>query len=223
MNFKVLILIITLSSISYAQNIEHTKNQDTLYYPQYPDGVYKTKNDFLSKKPSSKDTIYGMRIYKMEKIPETELVHNSFFFLKKTRSKIRNVFAVSYNRQLFFQVKAILKNKNKQDRAQKSSHHFSFIRVLMGGKNYLYTEAELGNQWAVGTAANFGVAGSSLAQELIKGKGIVWDFQNEEFNVFKSCKDFNEFIVNKNPHYVLQCELQNPINFNIRKAIDSIK
>nr|WP_321231301.1 hypothetical protein [uncultured Psychroserpens sp.] len=216
-------LIILCSAFFYAQNTEHTKKQDTLYYPQYPDGVYASKTDFINKTPSSVDSIYPMQIYKLERIPETELVHNCFFFSQKTRSKIRNVFAISYKGQLFFQVKAILKNRNKEDRAQKSTHHNSFVRVFIGGDNYLYTEAELGNQWAVGTAANFGIVGNSIAQDLINGKGVVWDYKNKEFNIFKSCKDFNNFIEDKGPDYVLECESHQPHYVKVREAINSIK
>nr|WP_321223213.1 hypothetical protein [uncultured Psychroserpens sp.] len=197
--------------------------QDTLYYPKYPDGLYASKTDFINKTPSSVDSIYPVRIYKVERIPDAELVHNCFFFSHKTRSRIRNTFAVSYKGQLFINIKAILKNRNKEDRAQRSSHQNSFVRVIMGGDNYLYTEAELGNRWALGATGSLGPAGNVLAQDMVYGKGIVWDYENLEFNIFKSCKDFNAFITDKNTDYILECESNKPHYLTVRNAINAIK
>ncbi|WP_112377709.1 hypothetical protein [Flagellimonas maritima] len=150
-------------------------------------------------------------------------MHNCYFFSEKTSQKIKNVFAISYNGNLYFQIKAILKNRNKDDRAQSSSLQNSFVRAIMGGENYLYTEAELVNKWAAGTAVNFGVAGGAVYQGLIKGKGIVWDFKNKEFNIFKSCKDYNEFIEPKLENAVQQCEKHQPDMLQVREAISIIK
>ena len=58
---------------------------------------------------------------------------------------------------------------------------------------------------------------------MIKGKGIVWDIKNQEFNIFKNCKDYNDFIKDKYPEGVQQCENQQPDMLLVRKAIEKIK
>mgnify|MGYP000439297352 CR=1 FL=1 len=62
-----------------------------------------------------------------------------------------------------------------------------------------------------------------IASDLIKGKGIVWDFENEEFNIFKNCKDYNEFIKDESPDDIQKCEKRQPNMFAVRKAINKIK
>ena len=87
----------------------------------------------------------------------------------------------------------------------------------------MYTEAELVNQWAYATAVNFGAAGGIIANDLIKGKGIVWDFENKEFNIFKSCKDYNAFVEMKIPSEIQKCEKHQPNMFKVRETIEKIK
>jgi len=68
-----------------------------------------------------------------------------------------------------------------------------------------------------------GVAGGVIASNAIKGKGIVWDFKNEEFNIFRSCKDYNDFIRDKYPEGVQECNSQQPDILQIRAAMEIIK
>lgn len=83
---------------------------------------------------------------------------------------------------------------------------------------------DLANIWAQGAAFGLGGASSyTLAQEMINKKGIVWDFKNKEFNIFKSCKDYNRFIEKIHPESVQKCENQQPDIIEIRKTIDIIK
>ena len=208
----------------YSQVLENQDMSiDTLYYPGYTDGIYKSKSDFINRTPSSKSEIYPVKLYVVERITDSLFEHNIYFFSEEKLSKIRNVFAISYKGQLYFQIKAILKNRNKADRAQSNSRHQSFVRVINGGKNYLYTEAELVNQWAAGTTVNFGFVGGQIYKDLIKGKGVVWDYKNQEFNIFKSCKDYNEFIENILPDAMQECDEHQPDNFKVREAIEKIK
>ena len=79
------------------------------------------------------------------------------------------------------------------------------------------------NQWAAGVSVNFGVIGGVIAGNLIKGNGIVWDFKNQEFNIFKSCKDFNEFIEKIYPEGIQKCTKHQPDMFDVRRTIDQIK
>lgn len=192
-----------------------------LYYPQYPEGVYVTKEDFLNKIPNrtpelTKNDLYGDQPILKDESPIC------FFFDEKDK-KVKKVFAVVYNGILYFNVESILNNRHKLDRAQGSDNPNSFVQVLMGGDNYLYTEAPLANVWAKGLAYNAGVAGSVMAGNLNVGKGIVWDFKNQEFNIFKNCNDYNEFIKDKSPEDIQKCTNQQAENSLIKIALQKIK
>lgn len=217
-----IVLLLVISGHSqdkdiYSNTVTHT---DTLFRAHYPDGIYTTKNDFINKKPS---VLKPITLKGLNNKPTDDIIHNCYFYDADTNKKIKNVFAVSYQGHLYFQLKAILKNRNKNDRAQSTNMPHTFVRVIIGGNNYFYTEAELVNQWAAGTAVNFGVVGGIIAQDLIKGKGIVWDFNNEEFNIFKSCKDYNDFIANKSNEDLQDCKKHQPDMFEVRKTIEKIK
>lgn len=209
-------------SLQTKDSIEVTKtiSKDTLFKPNYPEGIYKSKQDFIDKKVSS---IEQVKMLGHAKKYLKDGTHSTYFHYAENNKKVKNVFAISYKGHLYFQIKAILKNRNKTDRAQNTNYHNMFVRVILGGENYLYTEAELANQWAYGTAINLGPGGYALAQSLIKGKGVVWDFKNEEFNIFKSCKDYNKFITGKIPSDMQKCKEQQPNMFAVRKTIEKIK
>jgi hypothetical protein len=197
--------------------------KDTLFKPDYPAGIYKTKEDFVNKKPSDVQPIVAKGLVGFTKPLLNSIEHNCFFYTDSSDEKIKNAFAVSFQGHLYFQINGILSNRNKTDRAQTNDFPNSFVRVIMGGDNYFYTEVALANQWAQGVAMNFGIAGSVLASEMIYGKGVVWDFKNQEFNIFKNCEDYNDFIKDKNSDAIQTCENQQPDVSLIRKAIWKIK
>lgn len=199
------------------------KESDTLFKANYPEGIYYTKNDFINKRANNSKAIQ-MRDFNQQILKEA--IHNPFFYFVVTNKKVKNVFAISYNGHLFFQVKAILKNRNKEDRAQESKNPNSFVRTILGGNNYLYTEANLANKWAQGAyyGGIGGAVGGTLANDLIKGKGVVWDFKNQEFNIFKSCKDYNEFIFDLGSFDDIQeCKQHQPDIFKVREAMQKVK
>lgn len=199
---------------------EESKENNNFFKPNYPEGIYLTKEAFINKKPSQVKLVIPKNIYGKKK-PLLSIVHNCFFYDGATDKKMKNVFAISYKGHLYFQIHAILKNRNRTDRAQTSSFHNSFVRVLMGGENYLYTEADLANQWA--QAALYNVASGVLADDVIYGKGIVWDFKNQEFNIFKNCRDYNIFVEEVYPEGKQKCEEQQPDVLQIREAVEKFK
>ena len=206
----------------FASSQENIIQSDTLFTPNYPEGIYATKSDFINKSPSSSAPVFLVGL--LEDLESDEsIVHNPYFYYKKDEKKVKNVFAISFKGHLYFQIKAILKNRNKNDKAQSTSYPNTFVRVIIGGENYYYTEAELANKWATGTAVNFGAVGGIIAEDLIKGKGIVWDFKNQEFNIFKSCEDYNEFITNIYPDGIQECNDHQPNPFRVREVISIIK
>jgi hypothetical protein len=196
---------------------------DTLNNYGYPDGIYKTKEDFLNKKPSSTPTLRPKGLKGIEK-PLLTTIEDECYFYDMQDNKLKKVFAVSYKGHLYFRIGAILDNKNKNDRAQDSHFSNGFVRVRTGGENYLYTEADLVNPWAQGLAYGVGgAAGGIAASSMIKGKGIVWDFKNKEFNIFKNCKDYNKFIEPIYPEGIQECDGQQPDMYEVREVMEKIK
>ena len=170
-------------------------------------GIYKTKADFISDKPILVST-EDLEIEKIELIVKSDsLIRRCYFFNTNTNKKIKKVFAIVYENKLYFNVGAINKNKNKNDKGLSANSNNAFVLVLFGGSNFLYSEAGLINHWKAGLSAGVssgvgGVTGYALGEAIegsyptttVYGKGLVWDYKNEEFNVFTDCKDFNEFI-----------------------------
>ncbi len=207
--------------LMFVKDIEEKEpiTTNNLFKPKYPEGLYLTKGDFINKKPSQIKKVVPKNIMGKKK-PLLSITHSCFFYDAATDIKIKKVFAISYKGHLYFQVYSILKNRNKTDRAQTSDFSNSYVRVINGGGNYFYTEANLANQWAQGALYN--VASGVLADDVIYGKGVVWDFKNEEFNIFKNCKDYNEFLEQVYPEGKQKCEKQQPDMLKVREAIQKV-
>jgi len=217
-----ILIIYSFPSFSQEKNsllIKHPPtNKDTLFKPNYPEGIYISKEDFINKKPNYVKDIIPKNIYGKKKAILDTIVHACYFYDAKTDKKIKKVFAISYKGYLYFQLYSILKNRNKLDRAQATNFPNSFVRVIDGGKNYYYTEANLTNQWAKGLAYNLGALGGAIGNTMIYGKGVVWDFKNKEFNIFRNCKDYNEFIQRVYPEGKQICKKQ-PDMLKVREAV----
>jgi len=217
--------------IAKQKELENQRRQEKLELEEsrklklVPDGIYFTKEDFLNGKPSSLETIVPKELIGFEKTELSGIPDACFFYYKNSDKKIKKVFAISYQGHLYFQIQAILSNRHKTDRAQTNDFPNGFTRVLSAGKNYYYVEADLVNGWAQGFAYGGvgGAAGGILAQSMVNLKGIVWDVKNKEFNIFKNCKDYNDFIKDIYPDGVQQCEKHQPDITKIREAIEKIK
>lgn len=198
----ILTLLIFLSGLSLSQA------QQPLKSIEYPNGLYKTKEDFINKKPSE---IRQLLIKKIELVNDTDTIIRRCYFLDKaTNKRIKKNFAIVYNEQLYFSNWAILKNKNKEDKSlSPASSMNAFVLVIMQSPKYLYAEADLVNHWQAGISNGVaggvgGIIGSALGEAIDNsypsttplGTGLVWDIQNQEFNVFRNCPDFNDFLEN---------------------------
>lgn len=191
----------------------------------FPNGVYLTKEDFLNKKPNNQEELIAKDIEGLEKERIYGIPDQCFFYFLQSDKKVKNAFAVSYRGRLYFQINAILSNRNKTDRSQDNDHPNAFVKVQYYGENYYYMEAELANIWAqVGAVAAAGVVvGGAIAGSMGNGKGVVWDIKNKEFNIFKNCEDFNDFIKDKYPAGIQVCENHQPNMAAVRSAIEKIK
>lgn len=190
-----------------------------------PNGIYKTREDFLNGRISSTDEVFAKGLYGFEKPVLNTIENNCFFYYKATDEKVKRVFAISYKGHLYFQIYSILENRNKTDRAQTNDFPNSFVRVVIAGKNYYYIEAPLANAWAQGLAYGGvgGASGAALANTMVNAKGVVWDVKNQEFNIFKNCQDYNDFVKDKYPAGVQECKNQQPNLVEVRKAMEVIK
>lgn len=214
---------LALSCPGFAQSTNNTvlTNSD-LFVSDYPAGIYKTKEDFQKKLPSDTAQVIPKNLPGKKK-DSLILNQNTFFYTVATDKKVKNVFAISYRGYIFFNVQSILLNRNKTDRSQTNSNPNAFVGVMYAGNNYLYTEANLANAWAQGFAYGMGGAvGGAVAQTMVYGKGILWDFKNSEFNILKNCKDYNDFIKEKYPEGVQECKNNSPDMLKVRKDIKNV-
>jgi hypothetical protein len=201
---RILILTLLVLLTSYCISQEHQLFESN----GYPEGLYKTKEDFIAKKPSE---VRQLLIEKIELINDTDsIIRRGYFLDKMTNKRIKKIFAVVYNGELYFSNWAILQNKNKNDKSlSPASSMNAFVLVTLSGEKYLYAEAGLVNHWQVGISNGVaggvgGLVGNELGKVIDKsypsttqfGTGLIWDVKNEEFNIFRNCPDFNEFIEN---------------------------
>ncbi len=211
------ILLIAVASFCYGQVSLKGENS-------YPEGLYKTKEDFIKKVPSQQVDLVAKTLFWAKREVIDTIPDECSFFYKETDKKVKQMFAISYKGQLFIQAGSVLLNRDKKDKSQSTRAPYSFTRVLFGGENYLYLEMELANSWEQGLGYGLGgAAGSVIAQNAIKGKGIVWDFKANQFNIFRSCNDYNEFIADKYAEGVQECKGKQPDILQVREAIDKIK
>lgn len=231
--FFVVILIISIQllaqnkdSLDLLQDILQpirSKNYKVLFKPNYPDGIYESKMDFIRKKPSSLAMIIPFRKNEKAEQDNDSIYQQCFFYHINTNKPVRNAFAVSYKGHVFFQLKSVLNNRNQYDRAQKAYYPNMFALVILGGDNYMYTEAELSNHWAYNITSFFGDLGAEIQEEVTRMKGIVWDIKKQEFNIFKSCKDYNKFIEPIYPEGIQACETQQADLDAVRNIINIVK
>lgn len=201
------------------KNIKSNEIRDNFYHTDLPEGLYLTKEDFINRKSPKKINMVPKGLYGFTKPVVSDGELYCFFFNTNDDSKIKNAFALVYKNCLYFRMGAILSNRNKTDRAQDSDNPNAFTRVISGGNNYLYVEAPLGNVWEKAVYTNTSIS-SSMANH---DKGIVWDLKNQEFNIFKNCEDYNDFIKDKSSVDVQKCQNNQPDIAKVRKAVDKIK
>lgn len=215
------LLAVSFVLVSCTQIIaQDAKDGDVYWKSDYPEGIYKTKKDFQERTPMPLGDLYFCAGNSDRYRPTNVLGHEMKFFTKSDTTKIKNVFALCINQQLYFPIKTIRNNRNKTDRAQVGAEDHIMVRVIMGGTKYLYTEANLVNAWAQGAMYGSGsVAAAVVAGDMYRGKGIVWDYTNQEFNIFKNCEDYNDFMKVRLPSGMQKCKKHQPDMAKVRESI----
>jgi hypothetical protein len=214
--------------------LNYALGQQSIYHSTLPEGLYLTKDDFLKKTPSE---FLLLTIDRIRLVNDSDsLARRCFFKEKDSNKRVKKIFAISHNGQLYFSNWGILDNKAKSDKSVSPVESMnSFVRVLIGGDNFLYAEGAFVNPWQTGfsagvTAGVGGIIGSELGNAIDKsypittfgGTGVVWDMRKEEFNIFRNCSDFNEFIENDSVEKI-DCGKQIFELKQIREIIDKIK
>jgi hypothetical protein len=200
----------------------------------YPEGIYNTKEDFVNKKPSSNPNLIFTELYGFDKKVVNSGDKDICYIKTIDDRKLKNVFAVSKDGFLYFNIKAILKNieKGKGDGSQDSDNPNAYSLAMMGGENFLYTEVPLGNVWgkalAAGVAGGIGGATGSIVVSTSgihsdAYKGVVFDLGKQNFDIFKNCEDFNKFLSQSAPDKVINCLPKRDYYSEIRKIIQEIK
>jgi hypothetical protein len=215
---------LTPEEIAAAEAAHKEAETDRRFRPNYPAGVYNTKEEFIAKTPGETPqlTCQALEGYSVD---QRDGQQYCYFRCGANKSKIKNAFAISYNGFLYFQLEAIVKNTSKRDSGQSNDEYNQFVRVIDGGDNYYYLEVELANQWAqAGVYGGLGlIGGSAVNPSLFNLKGVVWDFKKSEFNIFRNCKDFNAFLEAKWPEGVHECTRHYADISKVRLAISQIK
>lgn len=193
------------------------------FRPNYPDGIYLSKESFKLKTPQKSEIIpvlrKGRSVIQIDSIPQV-----CDFIYVSSNDIVTNCFAVSYRGFLYFRSGVMVKYKSKNDKAESVREANTFARVIMGGEHFYYTEYEFVNQWSAGLAANAGAVGSAMYNGLYDQKGVVWDFKKEEFDIFKSCKNYNLFLEVHDKSNIKNCKGGSRPNLNdVRSLIKRIK
>lgn len=188
----------------------------------YPEGIYITKEDFIAKKPNSNFELIKKGIYDLNNTIVDENEHACFFFEKSKDSKIRKAFAIVYHGSLYFKVGSIMKYCKKGDRSEYFPLENVFVKVVLEGQNYIYTEAVFSNVWTKSAFTSGVPISESNFFKLNRRKGLVWDLKTQEFDIFKDCADYDSFIKDKSPTDEQNCGKDIPNIELVRTAIQKV-
>ncbi len=179
---------------------------------RYPEGIYVTFEDFIEKKPSDTKRIEARDPFKPKKRIRGAQIDNCFFYYRRNDKRVKDVFAISYSGQLFIQVKSIRDFMEKKERKKLTDHKDSFLRVLDLG-NYLYMEGFTKKGGGLGLSIGGGPVSVGTGGPREELKGIIFDFDRNQFDLFTDCKDFNRFLQYEHPERVFKCPKKTvPIN-----------
>jgi hypothetical protein len=189
----------------------------------YPEGLYYSYEDFVNKKvrPSVK---MERHTFRGNKVIDKDVVEDHVFFYRvKDTSKVEDIFAISYQGNLYFKQRQMTKHAKKGDRDESGSNPNLYHRVLKDG-NFFYMEGMFGNAWVKGLAYGGGVVGGAVAASENQLTGVIYDFSANEFDFFRNCKDFNVFLKSKGfPE--LDCKTNRDIErgtLKVREIIDQL-
>ena len=198
----------------------------------YPDGVYVTKDDFVSKNVESKAFEMKPNLYADLFEQSADLVNFYDTKGKFPEFQQRDYFAIVRNGDVYFNVKEIKKiAKDKKILLAKEIPNFAYVRVKAGSDHHLYMELPKSQQ-NNGYLMMFGIAGAIASTvldtkdapegysenyiNLVKEgiitfntndyKGIIFDTKNKEFEILSKCSDLNSYVTKYNSEFNLDCK-----------------
>lgn len=210
--FYFTVLCLLFFSTAYSQ----ASAQETLHrISDYPAGFYYTYKDFITKNARPALKVERRTVYGNQRIKKDSIVDHLFFFGVTDQYVITDVFAISYEGNLYFKQSQLTKYAKKGNRMEEGDNGNSYHRVIKDGR-FFYMEGMFGNAWSKGFAVNAGVS-ASLVNRL---KGAIFDFKDNKFDFLTNCEDFKSFLKGYNPEAAINCKEYNIIE--VRKNIDSI-
>lgn len=176
----------------------------------YPKGIYQTFETFKSGVPSDSITTF------VKKTGNDTISHR--FYNGITNIRLKKEFAFSDGNQLYLNLNQIIKNFEKEDRGQLKDDGNYHIKALNIGARYIYFEDYFTSSEA---AIMGGLMAASIARRV---KGLVYDREKQQFNLFKNAQDFEKFIKENHPEYLSKVEMASSVegSKNRKKQVEDI-
>ncbi|MDI9337203.1 MAG: hypothetical protein QM539_02125 [Alphaproteobacteria bacterium] len=198
----------------------------------FPDGEYLTYEAFKNKKPNATN-VKVMRFYhdgfSFEPIPETVESNQVVLKYANNLKKIKNTFAIVTNGQIYINTYWINKLVKNKDFSAKVGSNGEYIKVIKGGKFlYLelhYTSFKKGDRLTTNEKDEDETSKKNDAfgaTDLIKTEGVILDIINDEFDIFKTCSGFYNFISQHKLTSNFNCNDNSFTINNVRKIISEI-
>lgn len=200
---KILILILLFFFGSLNAQIEVVPLEENI--SEYPTGLYLSIKDFKDKSPSKNLRVEARDLFRPKDKIDDPYIDNCYFYYKRTKKRVKDIFAISYEGSLYINIKAMREHMDKKDRRQKIDYHDSFLRVVDQGK-YLFLEGHFRKGGGIGLSIGAGPIGIGTGGPREEMKGIIFDFVTMQFDVIRDCKDFNQFITTKTNQRPFTCD-----------------
>lgn len=176
------------------------------YINQYPTGVYKTKEDFISKIPIPNLNVEILTENSSKKRNISDGILSYAFKKQGEKVLIKNVFAISYNGALYLNEEAIVKNRRRSVSKNGDGKKQEFAKVIISNENFMYAEAEISTSSTAVTIVGTLTGGliGAFAGTILTGNnhgfsGVIWDNKKRDFLLFKNCRQYNK-IIQELPH-----------------------
>ncbi|MBD3581674.1 hypothetical protein [Flavobacterium selenitireducens] len=183
--------IVFIATVGNAQN-DSIKSTALHLVGDYPQGVYMTFEDFLAKKVSPLPKLERRFVPRDLRVHRDSLVNHVFFYNVPAFNKYSDAAVICENGQLYVRQRDIEKLTQEGDRRYGAENPRTYHRVISDGK-FLYFEGPFSNMWKKAVSAGLGNS-SGVANAMMETRGLVYNFETKEFDIFKDCDDFKKFL-----------------------------
>lgn len=161
---------------------------------EYPDGIYHSLADFKAKKPTSTEKIYA-KIGPLISRKTTDSIESVCTFFHSNNKKVKDVFAVVYNQELYFRFGSIHQYRDEEYGKFSNSFPNEFIKVQHIGKQYLYLPLVYENSQVSGAYSGIGISITvPIGKQRTLEIPIIWNQQKNVFYILNRCKDIHKWI-----------------------------